>query len=161
MAKALPPAMLRVGGTSGDFIIFHLTLLSLFHRLLDKLGVAALTNHTRVFRQAFVEEHYSLLDSDHLYSCFGRWGKKNMPPSSCGACSQEEGRGIERGSEVREASNSSPAATVHLGLLALSVVQETGWHQGAQRDKCSGRRSLSHSLRTLCQDTVSSISNTV
>ena len=33
----------------------------------------------------------------------------------------------ERG--VREANNSSPAATVHLGLLTLSVVQETGWHQ--------------------------------
>ena len=64
-----------------------------------------------------------------------------------------EGRGIER--EVREANNSSPAATVHLGLLALSVVQETGWYQGAQRDKCSGRRSLCQSLCTLCQDTVS------
>ena len=42
----------------------HLTLLSLFHRWLDKLGIAALTNHTRVFRQAFVGGHYSLLDSD-------------------------------------------------------------------------------------------------
>ena len=49
---------------------------------------------------------------------------------------------------MREASHSSPAATVHLGLLALSVVQETGWHQGAQRDKCSGR-SLHQSLCTL------------
>ena len=34
------------------------------HRWLDKLGIAALTNHTRVFRQAFVGGHYSLLDSD-------------------------------------------------------------------------------------------------
>ena len=41
-----------------------MTLLSLFHRWLDKLGIAALTNHTRVFRQAFVGGHYSLLDSD-------------------------------------------------------------------------------------------------
>ena len=57
--------------------------------------------------------------------------------------------------EVREADYSSPAVTVHLGLLALSVVQETGRHQGPQRDKCSGRRSLCQSLRTLCQDTVS------
>ena len=48
-----------------------------------------------------------------------------------------------------------PAATVHLGLLVLSVVQETGWHQGAQCSKCSGRRSLYQSLRTLCQVTVS------
>ena len=55
----------------------------------------------------------------------------------------------------REVKYSSPVATVHLGLLALSVVQETGWHQGAQRDKRSGRRSLYQSLRTLCQDTVS------
>ena len=58
----------------------------------------------------------------------------------------------------REVKYSSPVATVHLGLLALSVVQETGWHQGAQRDKCSGRRSLHQSLRTLCQDTVSCMS---
>ena len=36
----------------------------LLHRWLDKLGIAALTNHTRVFRQAFVGGHYSLLDSD-------------------------------------------------------------------------------------------------
>ena len=76
-----------------------------------------------------------------------------------------KGKGRERerttrewGREVREANNSSPAATVHLGLLALSVVQETGWHQGAQHDKRSGRRSLCQSLCTLCQDTVSSIS---
>ena len=47
------------------------------------------------------------------------------------------------------------AVTVHLGLLALSVVQETGRHQGPQHDKCSGRRSLCQNLRTLCQDTVS------
>ena len=40
-----------------------LTLLSLFHRWLDKLGIAALTNHTRVFRQSFIGGHYSLLDS--------------------------------------------------------------------------------------------------
>ena len=62
---------------------------------------------------------------------------------------------------MREANYSSPVATVHLGLLALSVVQETGWHQGAQCDKRSGRRSLHQSLRTLCQVTVSCISNTV
>ena len=42
MAKTLWPAMLTVGGTSGDFIIFHLMLLRLSHRLLDKLGIAAL-----------------------------------------------------------------------------------------------------------------------
>ena len=41
-----------------------LTLLSLFHRWLDKLGIAALTNHTRVFRQSFIGGHYSLLDSN-------------------------------------------------------------------------------------------------
>ena len=41
-----------------------MTLLNLFHRWLDKLGIAALTNHTRVFRQAFVGGRYSLLDSD-------------------------------------------------------------------------------------------------
>ena len=34
--------MLRVGGTSGDFIIFHSTLLRLFHRLLDKFCIATL-----------------------------------------------------------------------------------------------------------------------
>ena len=34
--------MLRAGGTSGDFIIFHLTLLRLFHRLLDKFCTATL-----------------------------------------------------------------------------------------------------------------------
>ena len=51
--------------------------------------------------------------------------------------------------EVRGANYSSPAATVHLGLLALGVVQETGQHQGPQHDKCSGRRSLFQSLRTL------------
>ena len=39
---------------------------------------------------------------------------------------------------MREASSSSPAATVHLRLLALNVVQEAGWHQGAQCDKRSG-----------------------
>ena len=62
---------------------------------------------------------------------------------------------------MREANYSSPVATVHLGLLALGVVQETGWHQGAQRDKRFRRRSLYQSLRALCQVTVSCISNTV
>ena len=41
-----------------------MTPLNLFHRWLDKLGIAALTNHTRVFRQSFIGGHYSLLDSD-------------------------------------------------------------------------------------------------
>ena len=59
----------------------------------------------------------------------------------------------ERGKEGEKKKHS--AATVHLGLLALSVVQETGRHQGPQRDKCSGRRSICQSLCTLCQDTVS------
>ena len=47
-----------------------------------------------------------------------------------------------RGKEGEKKKTTSPAVTVHLGLLALSVVQETGRHQGPQRDKCSGRRSL-------------------
>ena len=75
---------------------------------------------------------------------------KTCPLEVLGHVPRERG-----GREVREASNCSPAATVHLGLLALSVLQETGWHQGAQRDKRSGRRSLCQSLRTLCQGTVS------
>ena len=33
-------------------------------RWLDKLGIAAALNHTRVLRQSFVGVHYSLLDSD-------------------------------------------------------------------------------------------------
>ena len=32
-------------------------------RWLDKLGIAALMNHSRVFRQSFVGVSYSLLDS--------------------------------------------------------------------------------------------------
>ena len=36
----------------------------LLHRWLDKLGIAALTNHTRVCRQTFVGGAYGLLDSD-------------------------------------------------------------------------------------------------
>ena len=36
----------------------------LFRRWLDKLGIAALTNHTRVCRQTFVGGAYGLLDSD-------------------------------------------------------------------------------------------------
>ena len=69
--------------------------------------------------------------------------------SSSRACSQGEGK------KGRKVKYSTPAVTIHLGLLAVSVVQETGWHQGAQRDKCSRRRSLCQSLCTLCQDTVS------
>ena len=34
--------MLSVGGTPGDITIFHLTLLRLFHRLLDKFCIAVL-----------------------------------------------------------------------------------------------------------------------
>ena len=41
----------------------------------------------------------------------------------------------------------SPTATVHLRLLALSVVQEAGWHQGAQCDKCS--RTMSEPTHTV------------
>ena len=67
-------------------------------------------------------------------------------------------RGEEGEGEGREEKKPYfPAVTVYLGLLALSVVQETGWHQGPQRDRCSGRRSLCQNLRTLCQDTVSCI----
>ena len=40
-----------------------LTLIT--YRWLDKLGVAALTNHSRVFRQDFIGGSYSLLDA-HL-----------------------------------------------------------------------------------------------
>ena len=62
----------------------------MFHRWLDKLGIAALTNHTRVFRQAFVGGHYSLLDSDQnplpvspssdiaIFNCVASWGKIGM-----------------------------------------------------------------------------------
>ena len=133
-----------------------MTLLNLFHRWLDKLGIAALTNHTRVFRQAFVGGHYSLLDSDQNplpvspnSDIIFIWHVKHAVV--LGHVPRERG-GEKKEGEVKY---SSPVATVHLGLLALSVVQETGWHQGAQCDKCSGRRSLYQSLRTLCQDTVS------
>jgi len=33
-------------------------------RWLDKLGIAALTHHSRVFRQSFVSGAYALLDRD-------------------------------------------------------------------------------------------------
>ena len=109
-----------------------------------------------MFIQAFVGGHYSLLDSDQNplpvspnSGIIFIWHVKHAVV--LGHVPRERG-GKKKEEEVKY---SSPVATVHLGLLALSVVQETSWHQGAQRDKCSGRRSLYQSLRTLCQVTVS------
>ncbi len=47
---------------------FKLTIKLYFRlqRWLDKLAIAALTNHTRVFRQAIVGSSYALLD-DNLF----------------------------------------------------------------------------------------------
>ena len=42
----------------------HRLCCALFCRWLDKLSIAALTHHSRVFRQTFVGGSYSLLDSD-------------------------------------------------------------------------------------------------
>ena len=41
-----------------------LTLVSSLCRWLDKLGVAAVVGHKRVFRQDFIGGSYSLLDGD-------------------------------------------------------------------------------------------------
>ena len=95
---------------------------------------------------ACVEGHSVFLVLTIFIAVFGRWGKIGMPPCCSGACSREGGA-RERGREVRKANNSSPATTVNLGLLVLSVVQKTGWHQGAQRDKCCLE---GHYIQSLC-----------
>ena len=65
----------------------------LLHRWLDKLGIAALTNHTRVCRQTFVGGAYGLLDSDQY----------PLPVSDEGGEGRRRGRkgGKERGGEGR------------------------------------------------------------
>ena len=44
-------------------IVLNMILLFYVKRWLDKLGIAALMNHSRVMRQSFVGVNYSLLDS--------------------------------------------------------------------------------------------------
>ena len=39
-------------------------IINLFHRWLDKLGLAAIFNHTRVMRQDFFGYNYGLVDQD-------------------------------------------------------------------------------------------------
>ena len=85
-----------------------LVFVNLFCRWLDKLGIAALAHHSRVFRQTFVGGVCGLLDYH-----------QNPLPVSFG-CSLN--------ADSPTTNTQYPYCTI--GLLAISTVQAACWHQG-------------------------------
>ena len=53
----------------------------MYYRWLDKLGIAALVGHKRVFRQTFVGGNYALLDADQNPLPVSQYSDKNHLPN--------------------------------------------------------------------------------
>ncbi len=112
--------------------ITYYTLLHVVYRWLDKLGVAALTNHSRVFRQDYIGGSYSLLDSS-----FNPLPVRHYMPQSLTLFPLFP-------------HDVTMCVYIYTGLLVVGAAQEASGSECVECKWSTGRRETCQGIRTLC-----------